>query len=736
MTARRRSLSAQLTWITIAAAGVFLVSLALFGWWAVSRIDERSLERETSFARIGLEELAARLTKEQDSSAIWDDAVTNVRAANEAWIDENLVLWMSEYYGHDRVFVLDPENEPIRAAADGLTAELSVYETVRPFVEPIAKRLRTVMSEAATNEEDSTEAITGLGELDTVAMGDGLAAIISVRPVVPSSDAVTQAPGTEFLHVSMRFLDADVLEEIQSKFSLHDLTFEIGVSPGPGRANWPVFDSAGRIVGFLAWLPDRPASELIRQTALTGSLALIALALGIALLLVRIRRTSSKLEVSEAHAQYLAFHDPLTGVPNRGLFEDRLERALANMRRTRKMVALHYIDLDRFKHINDTLGHPAGDALIRAAAERLTGLIREVDTIARLGGDEFAIVQVEAGDQKAAETLSERIVEELQRPFDLAGDEALVGASVGLVLTNEPETTPADMMRQADIALYEAKANGRGRFEVFAADLGETVRDRRQLERDLRGALQGDGGLHLVYQPIYEAASGRLVGAEALVRWDHPSRGLLAPDVFIGLAEERGLIEPLGLWVLRTACRFAATSSIPWVAVNVSPLQFRDEHLSKRILDVLKECGLPPRRLEIEITEGLLLQNSPVVQATLMRLRAAGVRVALDDFGTGYSSISYLRTYGVDKLKIDRSFVNQLGEGKDIDSIVRSIIDLARAMHMHVTAEGVESDAQRNLLIAMGCNQVQGFLLSRPVSPERLKDMAEPPTPSNLASVG
>ena len=481
-----------------------------------------------------------------------------------------------------------------------------------------------------------------------------------------------------------------------------------------------MISAAGRIIGFLEWSPERPASELVRETAPTASLALIAAVLSLALLLIRLRRTSSKLEISEAHAQYLAFHDPLTKVPNRALFEDRLERALASMRRTGKMVALHCIDLDRFKHVNDTLGHPAGDALIKEAAQRLSGIIREVDTIARLGGDEFAIIQVEAGDQQGAEDLSERIVEVLQRPFDIGGDEAQVGASVGVVLASERETTPSDMMRQADIALYEAKANGRGRFEVFAADLGENVRDRRELERALRAALQDDEGLRLVYQPIYEAASGRLVGAEALVRWDHPTRGILAPDVFIGLAEERGLIEQLGVWVLRSACRFAARSSVPWVAVNVSPLQFRDEHLARRILDILAEAGLPARRLEIEITEGLLLQNSPVVQSTLMHLRAAGVRVALDDFGTGYSSISYLRTYGVDKLKIDRSFVNQLGEGKDIDKIVKSIIDLASAMHMKVTAEGVETISQRDILVQMGCNQVQGFLLSRPVSGEDL----------------
>lgn len=716
----KRSLSTRLTWVSASTAGLLLLALATFGWWAVARIDDRSLARETLYAQIGIEELEAAIPIAQDSSSIWDEAVINARAGNSAWMAENLVEWMGEYYGLDQVYVLDPANRPVQAALEGTSADTAVFEDHRSVVAPLVQELRDLMAEASAGLEESTEAITGLGVLDVVKLDREFAAVVSVRPILPSTSAVPQASGTEFLHVTIQFLDESVLTEIEKKFSLRNLSFNSTGQPSPGQASWPLISAAGRIIGFLEWSPERPASELVRETAPTASLALIAAVLSLALLLIRLRRTSSKLEISEAHAQYLAFHDPLTKVPNRALFEDRLERALASMRRTGKMVALHCIDLDRFKHVNDTLGHPAGDALIKEAAQRLSGIIREVDTIARLGGDEFAIIQVEAGDQQGAEDLSERIVEVLQRPFDIGGDEAQVGASVGVVLASERETTPSDMMRQADIALYEAKANGRGRFEVFAADLGENVRDRRELERALRAALQDDEGLRLVYQPIYEAASGRLVGAEALVRWDHPTRGILAPDVFIGLAEERGLIEQLGVWVLRSACRFAARSSVPWVAVNVSPLQFRDEHLARRILDILAEAGLPARRLEIEITEGLLLQNSPVVQSTLMHLRAAGVRVALDDFGTGYSSISYLRTYGVDKLKIDRSFVNQLGEGKDIDKIVKSIIDLASAMHMKVTAEGVETISQRDILVQMGCNQVQGFLLSRPVSGEDL----------------
>jgi diguanylate cyclase (GGDEF)-like protein len=441
------------------------------------------------------------------------------------------------------------------------------------------------------------------------------------------------------------------------------------------------------------------------------------------LLLRRLKRTSSQLEETKAQATFLAFHEPMTRLPNRALFEDRLQQALANMRSGASPVALHYVDLDNFKRVNDTLGHPSGDELLRQTAARLTGLVSDVDTVARLGGDEFAIIQFQAVDSAAAITLSQRIVDVFAQPFALSGQEGRVGASVGVTVVSDPSTPMEDVMRQADVALYEAKNGGRGRYQSYDGELNAAVRERRELEIDLRDALNGKAGLKLVYQPIYHAGSGNIVGAEALVRWDHPSRGHLSPATFIGLAEERGLIDPLGLWVMREACAYAASSSIPWIAVNASPLQFRDENFADRVFEILKATGLQARRLEIEITEGLLLQNSALTQSTLMRLRASGIRVALDDFGTGYSSISYLRSHGIDKLKIDQSFTAQLGLDDEIDSIVRSIVDLARAMHMAVTAEGVETEAQRTILDSMGCDQLQGYLLSRPVEKSKLNQI-------------
>jgi diguanylate cyclase (GGDEF)-like protein len=648
--------------------------------------------------------------------------VINLRANNDAWLAENLAEWVSEYFGHDRVYLLDAANRPVRSVDHGERVPDDTFGRDQDVVLRLVEDLRLEMAAASEGADDSTEAVTGLGSMDRAVLSDGQVGIVSIRPIVPGTPAVTQAPGTEYLHVSIRLLDDDLSQGIADHYELPDLRFE-RTQGAPALATTPVMDAGGRILGFFTWRPYQPAAQLLRETAPIAAIFAVAAFLLVTLLMLRLRRTSAQLEVSEANARYLAFHDPLARIPNRALFEDRLERALTNQKHTRTALALHSIDLDRFKHVNDTLGHGAGDELIRQVAARLKSMVNDVDTVARLGGDEFAIIQVNVVDVQQALTLSGRIVAELEKPFELQGHEALVSASVGVAFCDDQNVALEDLLRQADVALYEAKTSGRGRYQLFAGELDVAVSERRALEVELRAALNGEPGLALVYQPIYSASSGTIEGAEALIRWNSPRRGRLAPIDFIGLAEERGLIDQLGLWVLREACNYAVRSSIPWIAVNVSPAQFKDERLAERVLNVLYEVGLAPSRLELEITEGLLLQNSPAVQATLTRLRAAGVRIALDDFGTGYSSISYLRSHGVDKIKIDQSYVAQLGKDLEIDNIVVCIIGLAKAMHMKVTAEGVETEDQMTMLRRMGCNELQGYLLARPMSPADLESM-------------
>jgi diguanylate cyclase (GGDEF)-like protein len=719
MRAQSTSLSRQITGLSYAFAVILVTLLGSFGWWAASRIDDRAMARETRSVQNELTEIVERIPIEQDSSVIWDDAVLNLRSNNTAWIADNLAEWMSSHFGHDRVLLLDKDNQIVRAVEHGFEVSADDYAAELGGLLPLVDDLRRQMAQASGNAADSTEAVTGLGLLDYLQPAVGPSAAVSIRPIIPETDAVQQVPGSEYLMASIRFLNGSLLTELREGTELKDLEFEQGKPSDPDRIASPIVSRSGRIIGFFTWVPEEPAFNLIKETAPMIAAGVLAAIIAVSFLLRRLQRTSTMLEVTKEKASFLAFHDPLTGVPNRALFEDRLEQALANMRRTGSMVALHYIDLDRFKHVNDTLGHPAGDELIRFAARQLSGLVSEVDTVARLGGDEFAIIQFQPATIAAAEALSQKVVDAFANPIPVAGVEALIGASVGVIVTADASSNAADMMRQADIALYQAKDSGRGRYQLFAGEHGDAVQERHTLEIDLRAALSTGQGLELVYQPIFNTDE-TLAGAEALIRWNHPTRGRMAPDAFIGLAEERGLIDQLGMWVMHAACRFAAQSNLPWVAVNVSPLQFRSERFAETVSAALRKTNLPASRLQIEITEGLLLQNSPRIQTTLSELRAGGIRIALDDFRTGYSSISYLRTHGIDKLKIDQSFTAQLGIDPKIESIIKSIVDLGRAMDMVVTAEGVETLDQRAVLAAIGCDELQGYLLSRPISADQM----------------
>ena len=422
---------------------------------------------------------------------------------------------------------------------------------------------------------------------------------------------------------------------------------------------------------------------------------------------------------TEAAMRALAFSDALTGLPNRARFTDLVALHGAACRERGTACSVFLIDLDRFKFVNDTLGHGAGDALLRKVAVRLKSVLRETDVVARLGGDEFALLQLDAADPDAARAdaarLAARVVDLLGRPFLLDGQPVTVGASVGVAVAPADGDRPADLLRNADLALYKAKADGRGAHRMFEPSLDARMQARRRLETDMRRALTVEE-FEVHYQPLVDARTGAVTAAEALVRWRHPERGLVSPADFIPLAEETGLIGPLGAWVLRTACAHAAT----WpgdirVAVNLSPVQFRDGRLVETVKGALAASGLPARRLELEITEGVMLTDEERTLATLIRLRAAGVSISMDDFGTGYSSLSYLRRFPFDKIKVDQSFVRQLPDDPESAGIIRAIISMGACLGMTTTVEGVETAEQYALVAAEGCSQVQGFHVSRPL---------------------
>ncbi|MCP3401300.1 EAL domain-containing protein [Bradyrhizobium sp. CCGB20] len=416
---------------------------------------------------------------------------------------------------------------------------------------------------------------------------------------------------------------------------------------------------------------------------------------------------------AQAKISHMARHDALTSLPNRVLFHEQLQQGLRRVK-SGDQIAVLCLDLDHFKDINDSLGHPIGDALLKEVGRRLKATVGESDTVARLGGDEFAVVQIGRSEETAARSLAGRLVEVISAPYEIEDHQIVIGVSIGISLSPQDGSNPDELLKNADLALYRAKADGRGTYRFFETGMDARAQARRLLEMDLRAAVQRDE-FEAYYQPIRDVASGRVVAFEALLRWNHPQRGLIAPINFIPLAEETGLIVQLGEFVLRSACSDAAT----WpddvdVAVNLSPMQFKSPNLIASVTDALTASGLAARRLELEITESVLLQNSEATLTTLHELRAMGVRISLDDFGTGYSSLSYLRSFPFDKIKIDRSFVSELATREDSMAIIRAVTGLGRSLGIVTTAEGVENDAQLELLRREGCTQAQGYLFSKP----------------------
>ncbi|QQN62621.1 EAL domain-containing protein [Bradyrhizobium diazoefficiens] len=429
---------------------------------------------------------------------------------------------------------------------------------------------------------------------------------------------------------------------------------------------------------------------------------------------------------AQAKISHMARHDALTNLPNRVLFHEQLEQGLRRAGSNDQLAVL-CLDLDHFKDINDSLGHPIGDALLKEVGRRLKGTVGEHDTVARLGGDEFAVVQIGRSEEAAAGALASRLVEVISAPYEIDDHQIVIGVSIGISLSPQDGSNPDELLKNADLALYRAKADGRGTYRFFETGMDARAQARRLLEMDLRAALQRNE-FQPYYQPIRDVASDRVVSFEALLRWNHPERGLISPINFIPLAEETGLIVQLGELVLQGACADAVT----WpddvgVAVNLSPVQFKNPNLIASVTEALEKSGLAARRLELEITESVLLQNSEATLTTLHELRAMGVRISLDDFGTGYSSLSYLRSFPFDKIKIDRSFVSELATREDSVAIIRAVTGLGRSLGIVTTAEGVENDAQLELLRREGCTQAQGYLFSQPRPASDVAMMLERP---------
>ncbi|MVT80364.1 putative bifunctional diguanylate cyclase/phosphodiesterase [Pantoea agglomerans] len=632
------------------------------------------------------------------------------------WLDENIGLWLYEMFGHQLILVLDQQNQIVRVWREGQPVSAPEDD---PLIGEVLQS--PLVNDPARHDNADYARVTNR------------AAALAVGNIQRDDNALPR-----FRLVSLKFLDDGYLAGLAERNQLQGLHFSDG-TPQPGTgARYLLIAQAGEAVGYLNWIPSRPGAQMLRTIGPSTGLAVLAISL-LCLYMVRRLWNSSvnlsqsmlRLGASEAQAQHLAFHDVLTGLPNRALVEDRLTQALALATRHDQRVALLLIDLDRFKTINDTHGHHAGDELIIAVAQRLSRIVRASDTVGRIGGDEFIVVMPDVDNIGQVQSLAQRIIDELSEPFTLFGSDVWSGASIGLALAPKDGVDRLELMRKADIALYEAKSGGRGTYRQFERAMDESVRTRQTIAADLRTALHTHQGLEVWYQPLMDISGQQMVGIEALLRWHHPTRGLIAPAEFIAIAEETGLIIPLGEWVLAEACITQQRFPELLVAVNVSPVQFRSTGFVERVMAIVSQNGGDPKRLELEITEGVLIEDEREARAIIVELRDAGFRIALDDFGTGYSSLNYLSNFPVDKIKIDRSFTQSLGVAENSVAIVESVVKLGHAMGLMVTAEGVETPGQMSALADAGCNQLQGYLFSQAVPADQLAALMKTIAPDN-----
>lgn len=687
----------------------FLITAALMGGvilWSVSEIDENGVNRQTRRVSHMLDNQHDVLVHEQASVSVWTGTLMAALQRNLPWLDKNVGQWQHDFFGHDASLIFDANNELFYASIEGKQQDTQAAAHWMSALRPMLETLRGSLAHAQAGDTP---------HISDFILLDGLPALVAFSPVVANTPVADEDTAHAPILVSVVRLNAGFAARLVDDYLIESGRFTITRSDG-GEVAYPLTNRDGRLIAFYEWQPYSPGAQLLERAGPAMILAICLLGAIVCGLLFISWRASRALEGKRRDAERLALQDPLTGLPNRLQFDAKL-RAMLHPER-RQSVALLTLDLDRFKQINDTFGHQAGDVLIQDVAKRLQPLLQPDEVLARLGGDEFAIIvhrgRIEIG------ALTRQIIAAVSEPFQLVSSDAYVGVSIGVAIALSEDNDRNDLVRRADIALYEAKSAGRNRAVFYRPEMGDRLRQTHHLEADLREALLYGGQLWVAYQPLHGREPGEVIGAEALLRWTHPTQGPIAPSRFIAVAEGSGLIEPLGEFILEEVCRMAAGWPGFIFAVNVSPAQLRNPGFAQSVAERLSRHGLPGNRLEFELTESILIEDESVVTANLVELRHMGVRIALDDFGTGYSSLNYLKRYPVDRIKIDRAFVSQVSSNPASSAIVQAMITLSHALGIEVTAEGVETGDQHARLLAMGCNTFQGYLFAIPMNSDEL----------------
>ena len=724
--------------VIVAVAIVCVVVAALS---SAQRADDVALENERQLFTRALTNQGERVLRDIAAVATSEAAYRRIRVSFDSdWVQISVGLRLQSFFNHDFVFVTDPADHLLYASLGRRSVDPNWFNSVQSELQPVLD----VMRGGADPGDGRTIDVTGLGNHRAARLQSflGRPAIVAAVAVANTDEAAagvdTGAPAV----VSVKYIDDEMLGEIASQLRLNNLHNVAEREAAPGDHVFELSDRQGGSIARFAWKPNQPGAEILNSVTPFISIALGGFVLLAGLVLRHMRRTAATIAAGETRLRHLALHDPLCGLPNRIFFSERLEAMIESVKDGAPPAAIFYIDLDHFKDVNDTLGHPIGDELIRSVTQRLTQTLRGDDLVARLGGDEFAVITSAGYDQATLETIGTRIIASLCAPYSIADQTIVIGASIGVAVINQHVGAVSDVMRHADMALYRAKNEGRNRACIYDTAMDDNILKRKLVENDLRATIE-KGELRVAYQPIVNNSGENVVGVEALCRWTHPERGEIPPSEFIPIAEHSGLIISLGEWVLRQACLDGKAWPDITVSVNVSPLQFRRADFVDVVERILHETGFDPTRLELEVTESTLLGNVDTAELAMFRLKALGVRLALDDFGTGYSSLLYLRRFPFDKLKIDRSFVHSIERAADAAAIVHAVVSLGRGLGMKVTAEGVETAEQQLFLRAAGVHMMQGYRFGRPGTAADINMRLSVPasftiidTPADLAMAG
>lgn len=719
--------------LVIAAA---IAAMVAFSFLAAGRVDSASRSRWAVLMTDSLFRRAHALERDLASFAHWDESV--LRTAyflDTEWVHENFGRWLHDTQGHDRSYIM-LDGRVAYASINGalVAAERASFDeqAVLPLVRGVQDAFMEQVAHAAARGTVGKPA----GEPAPVFRAgylrvEGRPALVGAISITPDYGRVVSPERAPPIAVTVVFLDGAFLRDVVAELHIADPV----ISDEPADASrlsvrLPFHDSTIP-PAWLSWIPENPGAALLRALlpALLGTAALLLAAAAITLWYAR--RATRELAASEALASHLAYIDSLSGLANRAMLMRALDERLARIGSDDRL-AVFFLDLDGFKDINDTLGHHIGDQLLAEIGARLKDLALPGMLASRFGGDEFVLIASVGADNHEIEAMGAVIIEAVRRPATVAGHVLSVSGSIGATVAPDHGVEASQLIRLADIAVYRAKAEGRGGVRLFVPRMEREVVRRRDLELDLRRALK-EGEFTVYFQPQFSVDGEAVVGFEALVRWLHPTQGIISPGEFIPVAEQTGLITELDLWVLRHSCTQARGWGEVKIAVNLSPVDFRSRNLAATIGEILRETGFPPDRLEIEITENLLIGNHSEAFAALSAFRNMGIRIALDDFGSGYSSLGYIRRFRVDTIKIDRSFTQNIGRSDDAAAIIDCVVRLARALAITVTAEGVETREQLRYLRQVGCHQVQGFLLASPVSVENIDRFLERVRPAESA---